>query len=137
MGLKLIIEEDGEVLVEVPLSPGDWHRRELMREVDRLRRDVRRNVEFYEAFTNANRVRMLHRLLECEDYTLTFTEFMTELGLNPKIVRENAVKLQNLGFIESPSRGAYRLSRRGQICFMMSVVAMQRMLQLMGETWDE
>ncbi|MCW4038232.1 MAG: hypothetical protein NWF13_05795, partial [Candidatus Bathyarchaeota archaeon] len=102
MGLKLIIEDEGKVILEVPLSPDDWHRRELMREVDQLRRDARRNVKFYEAFTNANRVRMLHCLLERENHTLTFKEFMTDLGLNPKIIRENAVKLQNIGFIESP-----------------------------------
>ncbi len=63
MGLKLIIEDDGKVLLEIPLSPSDWKRRELMREVDQLRREVKRNVKFYEAFTNANRIRMLHRLL--------------------------------------------------------------------------
>jgi predicted transcriptional regulator len=137
MGLKLIIEDDGKILVEIPLSPADWHRRELLREVDHLRRDVRRNMEFYEAFTNANRIRMLHRLLECENHTQTFTEFMTELGLNPKTIRENAVKLQHIGFIESPSRGEYRLSKRGQISFMMTVIAMQRMLQTMREDYDE
>ena len=137
MGLKLIIEDEGKIILEVPLSPDDWHRRELMREVDQLRRDARRNVKFYEAFTNANRVRMLHHLLERENHTLTFKEFMTDLGLNPKIIRENAVKLQNIGFIESPSRGEYRLSKRGQLCFMMTVIAMRRMLQTIREDYSE
>jgi DNA-binding HxlR family transcriptional regulator len=137
MGLKLIIEDEGKVILEVPLSPDDWHRRELVREVDQLRRDARRNVKFYEAFTNANRVRMLHSLLECENHTLTFKEFMTDLGLNPKTIRENAVKLQNIGFIESPSRGEYRLSKRGQLCFMMTVIAMRRMLQTIREEYSE
>ncbi|MCW4037686.1 MAG: hypothetical protein NWF13_02990 [Candidatus Bathyarchaeota archaeon] len=137
MGLKLIIEDEGKVILEVLLSPDDWHRRELVREVDQLRRDARRNVKFYEAFTNANRVRMLHCLLERENHTLTFKEFMTDLGLNPKIIRENAVKLQNIGFIESPSRGEYRLSKRGQLCFMMTVIAMRRMLQTIREDYSE
>ncbi len=137
MGLKLIIEDEGKVILEVPLSPDDWHRRELMREVDQLRRDARRNVKFYEAFTNANRVRMLHHLLERENHTLTFKEFMTDLGLNPKIIRENAVKLQNIGFVESPGRGEYRLSKRGQLCFMMTVIAMRRMLQTIREDYSE
>jgi predicted transcriptional regulator len=137
MGLKLIIEEDGKTLLEIPLSPDDWQRRELMREIDQLRRDVRRNVQFYEAFTNANRIRMLHRLLERENHTLKFKEFMTDLGLNPKIIRENAVKLQNIGFVDSPSRGEYRLSKRGQLCFMMTVVAMRRTLQAIREEYPE
>jgi hypothetical protein len=137
MGLKLIIEDDGKVLLEIPLSPDDWQRRELMREVDQLRRDVRRNVQFYEAFTNANRIRMLHRLLERENHTLKFKEFMTDLGLNPKIIRENAVKLQNIGFVDSPRRGEYRLSKRGQLCFMMTVVAMRRTLQVIREEHPE
>jgi len=137
MGLKLIIEDEGKVILEVPLSPDDWHRRELVREVDQLRRDARRNVKFYEAFSNDNRVRMLHSLLECENHTLTFKEFMTDLGLNPKTIRENAVKLQNIGFIESPSRGEYRLSKRGQLCFMMTVIAMRRMLQTIREDYSE
>jgi hypothetical protein len=137
MGLKLIIEDDGKILLEIPLSPGDWQRRELMREVDQLRRDIRRNVRFYEAFTNANRIRMLHRLLERENHTLTFKEFMIDLGLNPKIIRENAVKLQNIGFVESPGRGKYRLSKRGQLCLMMTVVAMRRTLQMIREEYPE
>ena len=137
MGLKLIIEDNGKILLEIPLSPDDWQRRELMIEVDQLRRDIRRNVRFYEAFTNANRIRMLQRLLEHENHTLTFKEFMTDLGLNPKIIRENAVKLQNIGFIESPSRGQYRLSKRGQLCFMMTVVAMRRTLQAIREEYPE
>jgi len=137
MGLKLIIEDEGKVILEIPLSPDDWHRRELMREVDQLRRDARRNVKFYEAFTNANRVRMLHHLLERENHTLTFKEFMTDLDLNPKTIRENAVKLQNIGFIESPGRGEYRLSKRGQLCFMMTVIAMRRMLQTIREEYSE
>ena len=137
MGLKLIIEDEGKILLEVPLSPDDWHRRELMREVHQLRRDVQRSMKFYEAFTNANRIRMLHRLLECENHTLKFKEFMTDLGLNPKIIRENAVKLQNIGFIESPSRGEYRLSKRGQLCFMMTVIAMRRTLQTIREEYSE
>jgi len=137
MGLKLIIEDDGKILLEIPLSPDDWQRRELMREVDQLRRDVRRNVKFYEAFTNANRIRMLHHLLERENHTLKFKEFMTDLGLNPKIIRENAVKLQNIGFVESPGRGEYRLSKRGQLCFMMTVVAMRRTLQVIREEYLE
>ena len=137
MGLKLIIEEDGKVILEIPLSPGDWQRQELMREVNQLRKEVQRNVNFYEAFTNANRIRMLHHLLERENHTLKFKEFMTDLGLNPKIIRENAVKLQNIGFVESPSRGEYRLSKRGQICFMMTVVAMRRTLQAMREEDSE
>lgn len=137
LGLKLIIEDEGKIILEIPLSPDDWHRRELIREVDQLRRDARRNVKFYEAFTNANRVRMLHHLLERENHTLTFKEFMTDLDLNPKTIRENAVKLQNIGFIESPSRGEYRLSKRGQLCFMMTVIAMRRMLQTIREEYSE
>ena len=137
MGLKLIIKDEGKTILEIPLSPDDWHRRELIREVDQLRRDARRNVKFYEAFTNANRVRMLHHLLERENHTLTFKEFMTDLDLNPKTIRENAVKLQNIGFIESPSRGEYRLSKRGQLCFMMTVIAMRRMLQTIREDHSE
>lgn len=137
MGLKLIIEDDGKVLLEIPLSPSDWKRRELIREVDQLRREVKRNVKFYEAFTNANRIRMLHRLLEHERYTMKFKEFMTDLGLNPKIIRENAVKLQKIGFVDSPSRGEYRLSKRGQLCFMMTLVAMRRTLQVIREEYPE
>lgn len=133
MGLKLLIEKDGEIILEVPLFPDDWQETELQREVDQFRRDVGRHMKFYEAFTNENRVRMLQCLLEGEDHTVTFKAFRDDLGLNPKIIRENVVKLQDVGLVESPCRGAYRLSRRGQGSFMMMLISLRRLMKAMME----
>ncbi len=133
MGLTLLLERDGEILLEVPLSPEDWQKKELKREVSQLLREVETCVKFHEAFTNENRVRMLKSLLEDDDYTIKFKDFRESLGLNPKLIRENALKLRDLGLLEYPRRGEYRLSKRGRICFMMTGVAMRRMLMTMEE----
>jgi len=135
MGLKLLLEKDGKILLEVPLSPDDWHKKELKREVAHFQREVEDCMKFYEAFTNENRVRMLQRLLEDEDYSLKFNEFKEDLGLNPKIIREHAIKLRDIGFLESPRRGEYRLSKKGLICFMMNGLAMRRMLRMVTEEY--
>jgi hypothetical protein len=137
MGLKLLIENEGEILLEVPLFPDDWQETALKREVEQLRRDVQRHMKFYAAFTNENRVRMLQYLLEGEDHTVTFKAFRDDLGLNPKVIRENAVKLQDIGLVESPCRGAYRLSRRGQGSFMLMLISLRRLMQAMMEDEDE
>ena len=137
MGLKLLIEKEGKILFEVPLFPDDWQETALKREVEQLRRDIRRHMKFYAAFTNENRVRMLQCLLEGEDHTVTFKAFQDDLGLNPKIIRENAVKLQDIGLVESPCRGAYRLSRRGQGSFMMMLISLRRLMQAMMEDEEE
>ena len=134
MGLKLLLVKDKQVLCEIPLSPDDWVKNELEEELENFREGLQKYTKILAAIMNENRVQMLCHLLEDEDLTLSFTDFREELRLNPKIIRENTMKLQEAGFLESPKRGKYKLSERGQVSFMMTGLALKRILKML---WEE
>ena len=135
--LRLLLERDGEILCEVPLSRSDWLSDELDDELNLFRRRMQVLFRTYSAMLNENRVRMLRTLLQDEDSTLSFKEFMDALKMNPKVVRENALKLSEAGFIESPSRGKYQLSTLGSMLFIVAGPALLRILDTLREEVDE
>ncbi len=83
---------------------------------------------------NENRVQMLHHLMDEDDLTLSFTDFREDLRINPKMIREHTMKLREAGFLESPKRGKYKLSKRGEVSFMMTNLALRRILKIL---WEE
>ncbi len=135
MGLRMLLVEDGKILCEVPLSPKDWLKEDLEKEYERLEEDLREISRVFEVFTNVSRVRMMRSLMEDEDFMLSFKDFMEELDMNPKSVREHAARLFEAGFLERPSRGKYRLSELGRLGFMMGGLAMKRMLRALEDEW--
>lgn len=70
----------------------------------------------------------MHVLKE-EDGTMSFADFMRDLGLNPKIVWENSRKLEDGGLLEKRGRGKYGVSEFGQTAFMMMSLALRRLME--------
>lgn len=137
MKLRLLLVKDDQVLCEIPLSPNDWVKNELEEELENFREELQNYTKILAAVMNENRVQMLRHLLENEDSTLSFTDFREGLRLNPKIIREHTMKLQEAGFLESPKRGKYKFSERGQASFMMTGLALRRMLRMLWEEYEE
>ena len=137
MGLKLLLARDNQILCEIPLSPDEWGKNDLDEEFETLHRELQNFGKVLAAVMNENRVQMLHRLMDDDDLTLSFTDFRDGLGLNPKMIREHTMKLQEAGFLESPRRGKYRLSKRGEVSFMMTGLALRRMLEILREEYEE
>ena len=133
MKFKLRLVKDGEVLWEIPLSPEDWAHDDLEAEINNLRNKFNRYHGIFDALHNQNRVRMLCSLMENENRTMRFTDFIEALQMNPKTVRENAIRLYNAGLIETPHRGTYRISEKGQFCFIIVGFALRRMLNSMED----
>ncbi|MFQ6077056.1 MAG: hypothetical protein ACE5Z5_13160 [Candidatus Bathyarchaeia archaeon] len=133
MALKLRLVKGRRVLCEIPLSPREWSKDELTEELDRTEREFEDFHKLLEAMTNVNRVRMVRCLLEDDDFTMSFKEFMNGLGMNPKVIREHAMKLHRAGFLESPDRGKYRLSELGRFSCMMTGLAFRRILHILKE----
>ena len=52
--LKLMLVEDGRVLLELPLSTRNWDRRELKREFEDFDRDVDRVSRLFNALSNSS-----------------------------------------------------------------------------------
>ncbi len=133
MKLKLQLVRDGEVLFEIPLSPTDWPREQLENELQAFEADFQRFSKIFDALAHKTRLRMMKRLMEEEDGTMNFADFMRDLDLNPKIVWENARKLREGGFLEKVARGRYRCSDVGQRGFILMSLALRHLMETLEE----
>ena len=124
---------DGEVIFEMPLSPTDWPREQLKNELERSEADFERFSRVFDALSNETRLMMMKRLMEEEDRTMNFADFMRDLDLNPKLVWENTRKLREGGLLEKIARGRYRCSDFGETGFMMMNLALRRLIEALEE----
>ncbi len=133
MTLKLQLVRNGEVLFEIPLSLTDWPKEQLENELEALEDSFQRFSRIFTALSHDTRLRMMKRLMEEEDCTINFTDFMRDLNLNPKIVWENAKKLREGGLLEKVDRGIYRCSDFGQRRFILVSFAFRRLIEALEE----
>ena len=108
MTLKLQLSENERVIFQIPLSPIDWARDQLVRDLDSFESDFARYAKLFTALYNETRLMMMKHLIEKKNRTINFTDFMRELNLNPKLVWENTKKLREGGFILKVGRGKYQ-----------------------------
>lgn len=133
MKLKLQLVRDGKVLFEIPLSPTDWPREQLENELEAIEENFQRFSKIFDTLAHETRFKMMKRLMEQEDRTMNFADFMRDLDLNPKIVWENTKKLRAGGFLEKVDRGKYRCSDLGQRGFMLMSCAFRRLIEALEE----
>ena len=131
--LKLMLVEDGRVLLELPLSARSWDRSQLRREFEDLESDLERVSSLFNAFSNVGRIRMMRAFFGRIDHSLAFTELMNELEMNPKLVWDSTRKLRQSGLIEKDEKGRYRITRQGEAQFLMASIALRRLLQILEE----
>jgi DNA-binding transcriptional ArsR family regulator len=136
MKLKLQLVRDGEVLFEMPLSPADWPRAQLENELEAFEADFRRFSDIFDALSHETRLSMMTRLVQEEDRTMNFADFMRDLDLNPKIVWENTKKLSKGGLLEKVARGRYRCSEFGQTGFILISLALKHLVDALKEMED-
>jgi len=136
MKLKLRLVRDGETLFEIPLSPEDWSKRALEEQLGENDESIQKLCKIFDALSHETRLRMMSRLVEADDRTLSFADFMQDLDLNPKIVWENSRKLEEGGLLEKTSRGKYACSEFGGTFMMMSLV-LRRLIESLGETEEQ
>jgi len=133
MTLKLQIVENGRILFEIPLSPHDWTRQNLEEEFRATEEDFQKISKIFDALSHETRLRMMQRLIEEKDRTMSFADFMKELDLNPKLVWENSRKLEESGLLEKTGRGRYCVSEFGQTAFIMMSLALRRLIESLEE----
>lgn len=133
MKLKLQLKKDGQVVFDMPLSVEDWTKRGLTDELTSAEHEFERFSKLFDALSHETRLKMMKRLLEDEDLTLGFGEFMHDLRLNPKTVWENAKKLQEGGLLVKSKDGKYRFSGSGVAEFLMLSLALRRLFKAMDE----
>lgn len=128
MKLKLRLVQDGRTLIEIPLSPSDWSKKDLEEELGETEESFHTLSKIFDALSHETRLRMMGRLIGSHDQTLSFADFMQDLDLNPKIVWENSRKLEEGGLLEKTGRGKYVCSEFGQTFVMMSL-ALRRLIE--------
>jgi DNA-binding HxlR family transcriptional regulator len=133
MKLKLQLVQDGKVLFEMPLSVTDWSREELESEFQATEGEFAKFSKLFDALSHETRLRMMRHLVEDENRTMSFADFMRELDLNPKTVWENSRKLEESGLVKKTGRGKYSCSDFGQTTFIMMSLALHRFIQSMQQ----
>jgi DNA-binding transcriptional ArsR family regulator len=139
--LRLVLFKDEKALLELPLSVEAWPREQLFDELTALEEESARIVTLFDALSNRTRLRMVRRLIEEKNHTLGFTDFMRELGLNPKIVWQNTKKLCAGGLLERDRKGKYSFSEIGRAEFLMISLVLKHLrralrdLERDGEKW--
>jgi DNA-binding transcriptional ArsR family regulator len=136
MTLTLQLIEDGQVIFQIPLSPRDWSREELVNDLDAFEANFQRYSKLFTALSTETRLRMMKRLIERQKRTVTFTDFMQDLDLNPKLVWENTRKLREGGLVVKIGRNGYRCSEFGETSFMMMSLAFRRLIKALDEMDD-
>jgi DNA-binding IclR family transcriptional regulator len=74
---------------------------------------------------------MMKHLLQDEELTLGFGEFMRDLRLNPKTVWESTRKLQEGGLLVKAKDGRYRVSEPAAAEFLLLSLALRRLFKAM------
>ena len=133
MTLKLQLVRDGKTILEMPLSLLDWPKDQLETEFKAFEDDFERFSNMFDVLSNQTRLKMMRRLVEEEDRTMNFADFMKDLDLNPKTVWENSRKLSDCGFITKTGRGTYHCSELGQSTFFTLSLALRRLIDSLEE----
>jgi len=133
MNLKIQLIRDGKTILEIPLSPLDWPKDQLETEFKAFEDDIHKFSSMFDALSNQTRLKMMRRLVEAEDSTMNFADFMRDLDLNPKTVWENSKKLSDGGFLTKTSRGTYFCSEFSQSAFLTLSLALRRLLESLEE----
>jgi len=111
----------------------EWSKRRLENELASFEQEHERFARLFDALSHETRLRMMTRLFEEGDRTLSFAEFMRDLDLNPKIVWESTRKLREGGFLTKSSDGKYRCSDPGVVGFIVVSLALRRLLEAIEE----
>lgn len=136
MPLKLQLVRDGKIILELPLSPMDYPKEQIESEFKQFEDDFERLSNMFSALANQTRLKMMKRLIEEEDSTMNFADFMKDLDLNPKTVWENSKKLSDGGFLTKTGRGTYQCSEFGQSAFLSLSLVLRRLLESIDEIED-
>jgi DNA-binding transcriptional ArsR family regulator len=133
MSLKLQLIKDGKIIFQIPLSPTDWPKDQLETELTAFEEDFQKFSSMFDALSNQTRLKMMRRLVQEENSTMNFADFMRDLDLNPKTVWENSKKLSDGGFLTKTGRGTYSCSEFSQSAFLTLSLALRRLLESLEE----
>ena len=134
MVLKLRIVRNGRTILEIPLEEPGWRRfQSLLRsEFKEFDRGYKSLIRFFETVANETRFKMLQEMMHDEK---RFSDFMSEMELNPKTVNENLKILRERKLVRK-SHHRYRASPLGIGCFL-TVFALRKIIDELMREFEE
>lgn len=133
MTVRIQLVKDKKVLFEIPLSALEPSRENVQSEIAALEEQMDEAAKLFDALSHETRLKMMKLLIEDEDFTLGFADFMRNLNLNPKLVWENTQKLQDSGLLRKSDDGKYQCSELGKASFLMLSLAFRQLIQTVRE----
>ena len=130
MSLKLLLVRNDEIIMELPLSTEAWAQDTLQQELNEFEDEMERFTKLFDALSHRTRLKMVKRLFEQGDDSLGFTDFTRDLGLNPKIVWQNAKKLCDGGIMRKGQDGKYGFSETGKIQFITVSLVLKHLQEI-------
>lgn len=146
MTLRLLLADNDEVLVELPLGTArrttSMHKT-LMPLLENLMQDLRESTrkrkrlslshidliqETMDAFSNRRRLMMLCELAKRPGDGLRFSDLKRSLKYNPKTVWEGLEKMQNAELVEK-AEDKYRVSPIGYGALLTAILATRKMIE--------
>lgn len=128
--VRLMLVKDDNVIFEVPFSREEWPKEFLENEMGFMEQEFQQFSKLFDALSHKNRLRMMKLLIENEDLTMGFAEFIRDLGLNPKLVWESTRKLGESGLLEKSGNGRYRCSEFGEASFIMLSLVLRHLREM-------
>ena len=130
MGLRLTLQNDEGVLLDLPLREGDWTSRTkelVMRELDDSEADMDSLCEICDFFSNKRRVQMINHLVRNCNNSASFTDLL-KVAVNPKYISDLVNRSPERGLIVKEGRG-YSLSPLGLGSFLLLSIAIKKLLR--------
>jgi predicted transcriptional regulator len=131
MSIKIQIVRDGRIIFEVPLVRGRTLFDLVQREIEEVERDLDNLIEFFDALSNKDRLKMLMDFLTTEKISWTFSDIKRHYEMNPKLVSFNLKKMLTGGLMMRKGR-EYYLSTAGLGGFLTVSIFLRRVLNELG-----
>jgi hypothetical protein len=138
MGLRLTLQNEDRVLLDLPLSESDWKPRVkelVMKELGESEADIDSLCEICDFFSNKRRVQMLNHLVKDCNNSASFTDLL-KVAVNPKYISDLVSKSSRRELIFKGSKG-YSLSPLGLGSFLLLSLATRRLLRETNSIIDD
>jgi hypothetical protein len=130
MGLRFTLQDEGRVLLDLPLSETEWKPRMkelVMKELGESEADIDTLCEICDFFSNKRRVQMLNHMVKDCNNSASFTDLL-KVAVNPKYISDLVNRSSRRELVTKGSKG-YSLSPLGLGSFLLLSLATRRLLR--------
>jgi hypothetical protein len=138
MGLRFTLQDEGRVLLDLPLSETEWKPRMkelVMKELGESEADIDTLCEICDFFSNKRRVQMLNHMVKDCNNSASFTDLL-KVAVNPKYISDLVNRSSRRELVTKGSKG-YSLSPLGLGSFLLLSLATRRLLRETNSIIDD